>query len=140
MWKRILEPLRKKLKGENGVRLVMLLGIAGLALILFATGGTDNPLNYVVLIVSILCMSLFFSIHYLTIYYLLQPYNAGTELKSGTYRIVLSVTYVVCFVLMQLRMPIMIFGIMTIVFCVLYSIVASILVYRFAPKTFRLRT
>ena len=26
MWKRILEPLRKKLKGENGVRLVMLLG------------------------------------------------------------------------------------------------------------------
>lgn len=81
-----------------------------------------------------------FSIHYLTIYYLLQPYNAGTELKSGTYRIVLSVTYVVCFALMRLRMPIMIFGIMTIVFCVLYSIVASILVYRLAPKTFRLRT
>lgn len=117
----------------------LVIGI-GLALILFATGGTDNPLNYVVLVVSILCMSLFFSIHYLTIYYLLQPYNAGTELKSGTYRIVLSVTYVVCFALMRLRMPIMIFGIMTIVFCVLYSIVASILVYRFAPKTFRLRT
>ena len=36
MWKRILEPLRKKLKGENGVRLVMLLGIAGLALILLS--------------------------------------------------------------------------------------------------------
>ena len=112
----------------------------GLALILFATGGTDNPLNYVVLIVSILCMSLFFSIHYLTIYYLLQPYNAGTELKGGTYRIVLTATYVACFALMQLRMPIMIFGIMTIVFCVVYSIVASILVYRLAPKTFRLRT
>lgn len=112
----------------------------GLALILFATGGTDNPLNYVVLILSILCMSLFFSIHYLTIYYLLQPYNAGTELKSGTYRIILTVTYFICFALMQLRMPIMIFGVMTIVFCALYSIVASILVYRFAPKTFRLRT
>ena len=111
----------------------------GLALILFATGGTDNPLNYVVLIVSILCMSLFFSIHYLTIYYLLQPYNAGTELKSGTYRIVLTVTYLICFGCMQLRMPIMIFGIMTIVFCVLYSIVASILVYRFAPQTFKIR-
>ena len=112
----------------------------GLALILFATGGTDNPLNYVVLIVSILCMSLFFSIHYLTIYYLLQPYNAGTELKSGTYRILLIVTYYICFSLMQLRMPILLFGGMTIIFCVLYSIVASILVYRLAPKTFRLRT
>ena len=36
----------------------LVIGI-GLALILFATGGTDNPLNYVVLVVSILCMSLF---------------------------------------------------------------------------------
>ncbi len=112
----------------------------GLALILFAAGGTDNPLNYVMLIVSILCMSLFFSIHYLTIYYLLQPYNAGTELKSGTYRMILAATYLICFAFMQLRMPIMIFGAMTIVFCILYSIVASILVYRLAPKTFRIRT
>ena len=111
----------------------------GLALILFATGGTGNPLNYVILIVSIFCMSLFFSIHYLTVYYLLQPYNAGTELKSGTYRIVMTATYMICFFMMQLRMPIQIFGIMTIVFCVLYSIIASILVYRFAPKTFKLR-
>src|SRR5699024_2086990 len=115
----------------------LIMGI-GLALILFATGGTDNPLNYAVLIVSILCMSIFFSIHYLTIYYLLQPYNAGTELKSGTYRIVMTVTYAVCFFLMQLRMSILIFGIMTNVFCVIYSVVASILVYRFAPKTFRI--
>ena len=111
----------------------------GLALILFATGGTDNPLNYAVLIVSILCMSMFFSIHYLTIYYLLQPYNAGTELKSGTYRLILSGTYLVCFAIMQLRMPILVFGAMTIAFCVLYGVVASILVYRFAPKTFRIR-
>ena len=112
----------------------------GLALILFATGGTDNPLNYAVLVVSILCMSLFFSIHYLTIYYLLQPYNAGTELKSGTYSLVLSATYLACFFMMQLRMPTLVFGMMTIVFCVLYSVVACVLVYRFAPKTFRIRT
>ena len=116
----------------------LVIGI-GLALILYATGGTNNPLNYVVLIVSILCMSLFFSIHYLTIYYLLQPYNAGTEMKSGTYKIILWATYFVCFYIMRLRMPILIFGVMTIVFCVLYSIVASILVYRLAPKTFRIR-
>ena len=54
-------------------------------------------------------MSLFFSVHYLTIYYLLQPYNAGTELKSGTYRFVLSATYLVCFFLMQQRIPILLF-------------------------------
>ena len=113
---------------------------AGLCAVLYASGGTENPLNYVVLFVSILCMSLFFSIHYLTIYYLLQPYNAGTEMKSGMYQVILSVTYLVCFFLMQVRLPILVFGIACIVFCVVYSAVACILVYRFAPKTFRLRT
>ena len=112
----------------------------GLALILWVSGGTDDPFNYGILIVSIFSMSLFFSIHYLTIYYLLQPYNAQTELKSGTYRIITSITYFVCFAMMQLRMPIMIFGIMTIVFSILYTMIASILVYRLAPKTFKLRT
>ncbi|MEE0511825.1 MAG: hypothetical protein UDG94_11400 [Peptococcaceae bacterium] len=111
----------------------------GLALILFTSGGTDNPLNYLVLIVSILSMSMFFSIHYLTIYYLLQPYNAGTEIKSGTYRIVVSATYIVCYVLMQVHMPTLLFGAITIAFCVIYSIIACVLVYRYAPKTFRLR-
>lgn len=112
---------------------------AGLSAILYVSGGTDNPLNYVVLFVSILCMSLFFSIHYLTIYYLLQPYNAGTEIKSGMYQVIMSATYLVCFFLMNLRMPILVFGTACIAFCVLYSIVACILVYRYAPRTFRLR-
>lgn len=112
----------------------------GLCVILYAAGGTDNLLNYLVLFVSILCMSLFFSIHYLTIYYLLQPYNAGTEMKSGMYQVIMSVTYLICFLLMQVRMPILVFGIACIAFCVVYSIVACVLVYRFAPKTFRLRT
>lgn len=111
----------------------------GLAVILFVSGGTENPLDYVVLVVSILAMSMFFSIHYLTAYYLLQPYTAGTEMKSGTYRIVMSLTYVVCYVMMNLRLPILVFGVACIVFCVLYSVAASILVYKFAPQTFRLR-
>ena len=112
---------------------------SALPILLYLSGGTDNPLNYVVLLVSILCMSMFFSVHYLTIYYLLQPYNAGTEMKSGTYRLVLTVTYFVCFFLMQQRIPILLFGALAILFCVLYCIVACILVYKFAPRTFRIR-
>ncbi|MBO5228549.1 MAG: hypothetical protein J6B39_06130 [Lachnospiraceae bacterium] len=111
----------------------------GLAALLFVTGGTDNPLNYAVLFVSIICMSIFFSVHYLTLYYLLQPYNAGTELKGGTYKIITSATYVVCYVMMQLRFPTFAFGLITIIFCLLYSIIACILIYKLAPKTFRIR-
>lgn len=113
---------------------------AGLALILYCSGGTENPLNYIVLLISILCMSIFFSIHYLTIYYLLQPYNAGTEIKSAMYQIIMFATYMVCYLFINVKMPILVFGTACILFCVLYSITACILVYRHAPKTFRLRS
>lgn len=111
----------------------------GLAALLYASGGTDEPLHYAVLVVSILSMSIFFSVHYLTIYYLLQPYNAATEVKSGAYQLVLSITYLVCFYLMQIQMPTMVFGLMTIAFCAAYCVAACALVYKLAPRTFRLR-
>lgn len=112
----------------------------GLCLILAFSGGTENPLHYPVLMVTVLSMSVFFSIHYLTLYYLLQPYTAGTEIKSGTYRIALALTYLVCYGLIRVQMPLMTFGLSCIGFCVIYSAVASWLVYRFAPETFRIRT
>ena len=61
-------------------------------------------------------------------------------MKSGTYRIAMVLTYVVCYLMMDLRLPLLVFGVACIVFCVLYSMVACILVYKFAPQTFRLRT
>ncbi len=137
----VLKLFRIRLREIIKINLLPALVIGtGLVIALYASGGTDNVLNYVVLFSSVICMSIFFSVHYLTIYYLLQPYNAGTEMKSGTYRLVMSATYFVCFFLMQIRMPILVFGVMCIAFCILYSILACILIYRFAPRTFRLRT
>ncbi|MBO5336487.1 MAG: hypothetical protein J6A94_05065 [Lachnospiraceae bacterium] len=113
---------------------------AGLSLLLYASGGTDNPWNYIVLFVSIAALSVFFSVHYLTIYYLLQPYNAGTEIKSGTYQLIMWLTYMVCYMMIRIKMSTVVFGIMTIVFCLLYSVIACALVYKFAPRTFKIRT
>ena len=98
------------------------------------------PKYRAILKASKMCIRDRFSVHYLTIYYLLQPYNAGTEMKSGTYRVVMTATYFVCFFLMNLRLPTLLFGVLSIVFSVLYSVVACILIYRFAPKTFKLRS
>lgn len=113
---------------------------AGLSVTLYFSGGTDNPLNYLLLFISILSMSVFFSVHYLTIYYLLQPYTLNTELKSPLYRGVVWVTYMVCFLFMKLRMNTFTFGVMVTVFCILYSAAACVLVYKYAHKTFRLRS
>ena len=108
-------------------------------MLLYLTGGTDNYLNYIVLFISIIAMSIFFSIHYLVMYYLLQPYNVNIEMKSSTYSVVQWVTYIVCYMFLQMRLPTVYFGIATVVFCILYSIIALILVYKYAPKTFKLR-
>lgn len=111
----------------------------GLALLLYLSGGTDNPLNYAILFVSIIAMSIFFSVHYLVMYYLLQPYNVSTEMKSSTYKVVQGLTYIVSWYMIQIKMPIFGFGIATIVFCIAYSLISLFLAYKYAPKTFKLR-
>ena len=111
----------------------------GLALLLYLSGGTDNPLNYAILFVSIIAMSIFFSVHYLVMYYLLQPYNISTEMKSSTYKGVQGLTYIVSWYMIQIKMPIFGFGIATIVFCIAYSLISLFLAYKYAPKTFKLR-
>ncbi len=111
----------------------------GFAILLYLTGGTDNQLNYVVLIVSIITMSIFFSVHYLVMYYLLQPYNVNTEMKSSTYKVVQGITYFVCWYMIQIQLPTLSFGIATIIFCVVYSLISLFIAYKYAPKTFKLR-
>ena len=111
----------------------------GMALLLALTGGTDRPLNYAVLIVAPVAISMFFSIHYLMLYYLFQPYTVGTELKGGLYKLISTATYFVCYMLMQMQLPTLMFGAVCILFCVCYCFIAYLLVYRFAPKTFKIR-
>lgn len=111
----------------------------GLDVILLVSGGTDAWIEYLVVPATLISMSLFFAIHYLTLYYLLQPYNAGTEIKSGTYQIITGGTYFVCYLLTKIQLPVLLFGLLCIGFCLAYSVIACILVYRIAPRTFRIR-
>lgn len=117
----------------------LLIGL-GLSMILFISSGTNNFINYLIIIVTLLAMSIFFSVHYLVMYYLLQPYNINTEIKSSTYKFLQGLTYVVCYFMIDLKMTTFYFGIAMIVFSVLYSVVSLYLVYKYAPKTFKIRT
>ena len=84
-------------------------------------------------------MSVFFSVHYMVLYYLLQPYNVQLESRNAAYGIANAVTYIVCYFFIQRKMPTLVFGTAMTVFCVVYIVVALLLVYRKAPKTFKLR-
>ena len=136
----ILGIFKERLKTLIKINLLpaVLMG-GGLALLLYLSGGTDNPHNYAILFISIIAMSIFFSVHYLVMYYLLQPYNVSTEMKSSTYKVVQGLTYIVCWYMIQIRLPIFSFGIATIVFCIAYCLISLFLAYKYAPKTFKLR-
>lgn len=110
----------------------------GLTALLAITGGTENPINYAVVFCSPIALSMFFSVHYLTLYYLLQPYTAGSEMKNAFYNIITGLTYGVCYMMMRVQLPTLAFGICCIAFCVIYCIVACLLVYKFAAKTFKI--
>ena len=111
----------------------------GLPSLLFITGGTNQPINYVLLFVTILAMSVFFSVHTIVLYYLLQPYNINLESKSIAYSIANTVTYFLCYSAIGRRIPTLIFGSAMSLFCLIYVVVALVLAYKLAPKTFRLK-
>lgn len=136
----ILNLFMARLKSIVLINLMPAMVIAcGLPLLLYITGGTDKPLNYVVLFVSIISMSIFFSVHNMVLYYLLQPYNVDMEIKNFTYTIINSMTYFVCYFAIGKKMPTLLFGLLITAFCIIYVMIALILAYRLAPKTFKLR-
>lgn len=80
---------------------------------------------------------IFFSIHTLFIYYVFQPYNDKYEMKSPIYFVINMVVYWACYQVMQLDLMSNKVAIYFIIAAIIYSILALILVYNFAPKTFK---
>lgn len=125
-----------------GVIAVLLGGVE----LLFGAGVMEERIvPAIVLIVSTLALSLFFSVHRLVMYYLLQPYNEVMEIKNPVYKVVSGITYSVCYFVSQWNSGMeemispYVFAAFIIGFCILYVPIALVLVYRFAPKTFRVR-
>lgn len=136
----ILGVFKERLKTLISLNLIPATFIGlGLSLLLFLTGGTDNNLNYLIVFISIIAMSIFFSVHYLVMYYLLQPYNINTEIKNSTYNVVQWLTYFVAYYLIGKKIPTFGFGIVMISFCIIYSLISLFIAYKCAPKTFKIR-
>ena len=94
------------------------------------------------LFVFLTALSVFFSVHYLVLYYLLQPYTLGLAQKGVAYKIATTLTHMICYccvAIKGLRENSMLFGILVCAFTAVYIAVALILTYRLAPKTFRLK-
>lgn len=98
---------------------------------------------YASIYVIYIAFSVFFSVHRLIIYYLLQPYTDGMVKKSSSYAIVNGITYFVAYMMFTVNIATKIsiwkFAIATLIFSAVYIAVALKLVYKFAPKRFKIR-
>lgn len=136
----ILNLFKKRLGTLIKVNLIPTSIIAlALPIILYLSGGSLNPINYLTIPLFIIVVSIFFSVHYLVIYYLLQPYNKDMQMKSVSYSIVSMLTYFASYILTDFKMSTSVFALLGLIVTVTYIIVALLLVYKKAPKTFRIK-
>ncbi|WMM26109.1 hypothetical protein RBU61_05385 [Tissierella sp. MB52-C2] len=107
--------------------------------IVIVNGYTYKLVGMLPLFLCIICLSCFFSIHYLFIYYIIQPYSAELEVKSPWLGIINNAVYFICYFSTKINTTPKIFTLGVIVGTIVYMIGALILAYKFAPKTFKLR-
>lgn len=108
-------------------------------LILFYTGGQDYPFQYLLTLIVPCLISAVYSITGLTLYYLFQPFTTTVKVKSGMYiisRVVQAVIYISIF---WIPVNSALLTLILIVFLSLLVLFARKLVYKFAPKTWKVK-
>jgi hypothetical protein len=89
--------------------------------------------------VMTLVLSVFFVIHNLFLYYIFQPYTTDLNVKNPMYKLFSSITYLLCYISMQIKNGSIAFLVFVVVVTLIYSVAALIAVYRVAPKTFTIK-
>ncbi|GAB6168063.1 hypothetical protein JCM1393_05230 [Clostridium carnis] len=110
-----------------------------LVIILIISGETNNIVNIIPILISIICLSAFFSIHHLFLYYTIQPYTKQLTVQSPLFKIISGMVYMISYITLQIKTSSYYFTIGIIISTIVYMIVALIMTYKVAPKTFKLR-
>ena len=135
----ILNLVKKRVTTLIKINLIPSLLMAIFIPIVLYTSGGSSMITYFSIFFSIITMSVFFSVHYLVLYYLLQPYNTAMQMRSASYSIASMITYFVCYYVSRYTINTNLFAICLIVITIMYLIIALNLVYYKAKDTFKLK-
>lgn len=111
----------------------------GCNLILFATGGQDYPFQYLMIFAICACMCISYSMYWLSIYYLFQPYTTTASVKGGAYNAAYITFSILMSVIVWIGVRSQILAAIMLVFTVLFVFFARKLVLKRAPKTWRIK-
>ncbi|MGC6767085.1 hypothetical protein ACYSNR_05085 [Enterococcus sp. LJL128] len=92
-----------------------------------------------VLALLLAALAALFSFHELFIYYLLQPFTGDMSVVSPLYKIITGVFYWIAYANLQLRFTGFYYAVIVSVLCLIYVGVGFVIIYRKAPKTFRIK-
>lgn len=127
--------LRKIVLMNVSIAILLCLGISSFTLILQVSTTLGEQLLFYL---GIICISIFFSVHHLFLYYVLQPYTGELEMKSPMFVLLNSAVYLMCYAGSQISGGLS-FVIIILVATISYSIIALVLVYKLSYKTFHIR-
>ena len=135
----LLGLFKKRLISITKINLIPSFLIAiGNSILLYLTGGA-SLITYISSFMFIILFSVFFSLHYLVLYYLLQPYNKNMQMKKVSYGVASFLTYYLSYaVFWNLRVSSFVLSIIRIISVLIYSVLSLFLVYKFAPRTFKI--
>lgn len=93
--------------------------------------------DVVPILILILSLSLFFSIHYIFMYYMFQPFATSLEVKNPFYVATNWIIYFICYKFTKIQLSSQMVLKIIVLAVIMYIIVAIVLVYKKSPKTFR---
>jgi hypothetical protein len=107
--------------------------------VLAITGGEDYYGQYICTVLCVLSSMIFFSVRHLTLYYLIQPYASDFRIKSRLYGLFSFFLYTACTVFTFVPVPAFILAGLALVMIFIYTFFGTKLIYRFGPKTFKVK-
>ena len=129
-----------RLRRVAGLNLLVAGALCLTTLVLVVASGARPALGELwAFLLCLLCLAVLFSVHPLFMYYIFQPYTTQLAMKNPFFGILNWVMYAVCYLCLRIDQPPQ--GFTRLVLCVtlLYIAVALLLVWRRAPKTFRVK-
>lgn len=127
----------KKIMLYNSIHTVVLVG--ELSIFIIFLGLKDRFIEIIPILILIITLSCFFTIYSVFMYYILQPYTKDLEIKNPIFKIVNYSMYAVCYGCSKIKTTPQYFTIGVIIFTVICIPIFFGIVYKYAPKTFKLK-
>lgn len=135
----ILKNFKVRLFKVTFINVIPAMAIAASIMIIVMVNDIGNLVNVLPMIFMILILAVFFSVHDLFLYYIMQPYTTELNIKNPFFNIINGVIFWVCYLSSKIKTPPTYFVGIVLAITILYIIIALCAIYKFSPKTFRVK-